>query len=90
MTVVFHLHGELLMGDRGSMIVELAASWAIVMIVTGLFLWWPRGTKGLGGVLYPRLRQGQRIFWRDLHAVTGIWVSGLALFLIADGSSLGE
>jgi uncharacterized iron-regulated membrane protein len=75
----------LLMGDRGSMIVELAASWAIVMIATGVFLWWPRGTKGLGGILYPRLGQGQRIFWRDLHSVTGIWVSGLALFLLLTG-----
>ena len=85
MNIVFHLHGELLVGDRGSMIVELAASWAIVMIATGLFLWWPRGVKGLGGVLYPRFRQGQRIFWRDLHGVTGIWVSGLALFLLLTG-----
>ncbi|HTR37733.1 MAG TPA: PepSY domain-containing protein [Bryobacteraceae bacterium] len=85
MTVIFHLHGELLMGDRGSMIVELAASWAIVMIATGLFLWWPRGAKGLGGILYPRFRQGPRIFWRDLHAVTGIWVSGLAMFLLLTG-----
>jgi uncharacterized iron-regulated membrane protein len=85
MTVIFHLHGELLMGDRGSMIVELAASWAIVMIATGLFLWWPRGAKGAGGIFYPRLRQGQRIFWRDLHAVTGMWVSCMALFLLLTG-----
>ena len=85
MTVIFHLHGELLMGDRGSMIVELAASWAIAMIATGLFLWWPRGAKGFGGILYPRFRQGKRIFWRDLHAVTGVWVSGLALFLLLTG-----
>ncbi|MBV9744922.1 MAG: PepSY domain-containing protein [Acidobacteriia bacterium] len=85
MTVIFHLHGELLMGDRGSLVVELAASWAIVMIATGLFLWWPRGSKGFGGIVYPRFRQGQRIFWRDLHAVTGVWVSGLALFLLLTG-----
>ena len=85
MTLIFHLHGELLMGDRGSLIVELAASWAIVMIATGVFLWWPRGTKGLGGVMYPRLRQRGRVFWRDLHSVTGIWVSGLAIFLLLTG-----
>ena len=85
MTVVFHLHGELLMGDRGSRIVELAASWAIIMLLTGIFLWWPSGARNLGGVLYPRLRSGKRIFWRDLHAVTGIWVSGLALFLLFTG-----
>ncbi len=57
--LLFRLHGELLMGDRGSMLVELAASWTIIMIVTGLYLWWPREAKGLGGVLYPRLGAGR-------------------------------
>ena len=83
--VVFRLHGELMMGNAGSILVELAASWAIVMILTGLYLWWPRNAKGLGGVLYPRFGQGGKRFWRDLHAVTGIWVSGFALFLLSTG-----
>jgi uncharacterized iron-regulated membrane protein len=78
-------HGELLVGDVGSWIVELAASWAVIMIITGLFLWWPRNVSGVAGVLYPRLRQGQRIFWRDIHAVTGIYVSFFALFLLLTG-----
>jgi uncharacterized iron-regulated membrane protein len=52
------------------------------MLVTGLYLWWPRDARGLGGSLYPRTRLGQRVFWRDLHAVTGIWVSMFALFLL--------
>jgi uncharacterized iron-regulated membrane protein len=82
---IFHLHGELLLGDRGSMIVELAASWAIVMLLTGLFLWWPRNARGLAGVAYPRIGRGGRVVWRDLHAVTGFWVSGYALFLLFSG-----
>src|SRR4029079_14587325 len=45
-------------------------------------LWWPRETRGLAGVLYPRLHAGRRVFWRDLHAVAGIWISTLALFLL--------
>jgi len=73
------------MGDKGSFIVETAASWAIIMILTGLYLWWPRNATGLGGVLYPRLRQGKRIFWRDIHAVTGMWVSVLALCFLLSG-----
>lgn len=84
MRVIFRLHGELLMGNKGSYLVELAASWAIVMILSGLFLWWPRG-GGLAGVLYPRLRSGGRRFWRDLHGVTGFWVSFFALFLLLSG-----
>ena len=83
--VVRTIHGELLLGDRGSLLVELAASWAIVMIVTGLYLWWPRQAQGLAGVLYPRLTRGRGLMWRDLHAVTGIWVSTLALFLLLTG-----
>lgn len=79
------LHGELLMGKYGSWIVELAGSWAVVMIVTGLFLWWPRNTRGLGGVLYPRTSLGGRAFWKDIHAVTGIYVSFFALFLLLTG-----
>ena len=82
---LFRLHGELLMGNRGSNIVELAASWTIIMLVTGLYLWWPRNTTGLGGVLYPRLRMGSSIFWRDIHSVTGLWISFLALFLLLTG-----
>jgi uncharacterized iron-regulated membrane protein len=82
--IVFALHGELLMGDYGSMLVELAASWAIVMILSGLYLWWPRGRLA-AGVLYPRLGRRGRVFWRDLHAVVGFWVSALALFLLFTG-----
>lgn len=85
MRQLFRIHGELLMGERGSNLVELAASWAIVMIVTGLALWWPRGATGLGGVLWPRLSQGPRQILRDLHAVVGFWVSLLALFLLLTG-----
>jgi uncharacterized iron-regulated membrane protein len=78
------IHGELLLGKRGSWLVELAASWAIVLILTGLYLWWPRET-GLAGVVWPRLGKGKRIFWRDLHAVTGFWISGLVLVLLVTG-----
>jgi uncharacterized iron-regulated membrane protein len=85
MKIVSRLHGELLIGDGGSLIVELAASWAVVMVITGLYLWWPRQTEKLAGVLFIRLRKGKRIFWRDLHAVTGVWISAFALFLLLTG-----
>ena len=85
MNIVKTIHGELLLGNLGSILVELAACWAIVLIVTGLYLWWPRNASGLAGVVYPRLQQGSRFFWRDLHAVTGIWLSSFALFLLITG-----
>lgn len=84
MAVVQRLHGQLLLGPAGSWLVELAASWAIVMIITGLVLWSPR-RAGLAGVLWPRFGAGGRLVWRDLHAVAGFWVAGLALVLLLTG-----
>jgi uncharacterized iron-regulated membrane protein len=89
MEVTSEIHSNLLTGQVGRWLVELAASWAIVMILTGLYLWWPAkdvgGRRGLAGVVWPRLIAGKRMFWRDLHAVTGFWVSGLALVLLLTG-----
>lgn len=78
--IVSRIHGNLLIGRVGDWLVELAASWAIVMVLTGLYLWWPRG-RGLAGVIWPRRRAGLR----DLHAVTGFWISGLVLAMLASG-----
>jgi uncharacterized iron-regulated membrane protein len=79
------LHGQLLLGNRGSNLVELASSWTIIMLATGLFLWWPRSHKGWGGILYPRWRSGHRRWLRDLHGVTGFWIAAFAFFLLATG-----
>ncbi|MBE0459666.1 PepSY domain-containing protein (plasmid) [Pseudoalteromonas sp. KG3] len=79
------LHGNLLAGNNGSLLVELAACWSIFLVLTGLYLWWPIESKGMAGVFYPRIRQGGRRFWRDLHAVIGMWSSLLVLFLLITG-----
>jgi uncharacterized iron-regulated membrane protein len=80
------LHGELLLGRFGTTIVELVACWAIVLLISGLYLWWPRNQKGsLAGILLIRVKSGGRTFWRDLHAVGGVYTSFLVLFLLATG-----
>ena len=84
--IIFNLHGQLLLGNVGSVIVEMVASWTIVLIVTGLYLWWPRGRKGqTGGVVYPRLNARGRTRLRDLHAVTGAWLSLFVILFLASG-----
>jgi uncharacterized iron-regulated membrane protein len=78
--VARRIHGQLLLGSRGSWLVELAACWAIVMLITGLYLWWPRG-RGAAGVVWPR----RQVMLRDLHAVSGFWVATFALVLLLTG-----
>jgi uncharacterized iron-regulated membrane protein len=80
--IVRMIHNNLMAGRVGSLLIELAASWAIIMLGTGLYLWWPREGNGIAGALYPRFGRGSRVFWRDLHAVTGLWISALAMFLL--------
>lgn len=74
-------NGELWGGTIGNRLVELAACWTIILIITGAYLWWPTTWKSIYGTFIPRIRKykGKRLLWRDLHAVTAIWFS---LFLI--------
>ena len=78
------LHGELMIGTVGDRLVELAAGWGIVLVVSGLYLWWPRG-RSSAGVLWPRISAKGRVLWRDLHAVTGFWGSVALLFMLLSG-----
>lgn len=83
--IVRTLHGELLMGNVGSILIELAGCWAIVLIITGLYLWWPRQVSGFAGILWPRFSLCGRKFWREIHAVLGFWLSFFTLFLLVSG-----
>ena len=84
MRILHDLHGTLLLGTTGELLVELAASWAFVLLATGLYLWWPRPFS-VRGYLLPRFGAGQRALLRDLHAVPAVWLSVLILFLLATG-----
>ena len=84
MNIVRRIHGTLLGGEVGSHIVELVACWTLVMLATGIWLWWPRYWK-LRGVLVPRLSATGRRFWRDLHAIPGIVNALLVALLVASG-----
>lgn len=52
--VVRKLHGDLLIGTVGDWLIELAAGLGIVLVVSGMYLWWPRSTSR-AGVLWPRV-----------------------------------
>jgi uncharacterized iron-regulated membrane protein len=80
------LHGELMIGKMGDYLIELASCWGLVLLITGLYLWWPRRGFTVWGTLLPRLgSRSRRIFWRDLHAVPGLYGSLLIGFLILTG-----
>ena len=84
MQVVKKLHGELLAGSYGSALVELAASWLIVLIASGLYLWWPR-RRSWARAFFPRLDFSTRRWLRDAHGAAGLWLAPLVLLLLLSG-----
>lgn len=88
MRMLRKFHGELLLGDYGTKFVEIAAHWAIVMFATGLYLWWPRGQRGLAQALSPPrgspMTSG-RAWWRETHLFTGLLATLLIVPIIVTG-----
>ena len=78
------IHGSLLLGDRGDRLIEIAAGLAIMLVITGLYMWWPRDARGRYRAFAPRLNLSTRANWKDLHSSVGFYISaGLAFFLLS-------
>ncbi|WP_199261832.1 PepSY-associated TM helix domain-containing protein [Paracoccus binzhouensis] len=83
MWTVRTLHSFKYFGTWTRYIIEIAAGWSILLVGTGIWLWWPRGQTG--GIVSVRGRPQRRVFWRDLHAVTGLFVGFFIVFLAVTG-----
>jgi uncharacterized iron-regulated membrane protein len=86
MNFVKRIHGTLLGGDRGSLIVEIMASWMIILIITGIYLWWPRNLPAWR-VFVPKFGEGRgkRETWRKIHGMGGAWIGGVILIILFFG-----
>ncbi|MDX5977778.1 PepSY-associated TM helix domain-containing protein [Vreelandella alkaliphila] len=84
MWTVRYLHSLKYFGPTARKLIEIAGGWSILLVLTGIYLWWPR-RKGAGGVVSVRGKPKSRVFWRDLHAVTGLFVGAFIVFLAITG-----
>ncbi|AEI93689.1 PepSY-associated TM helix domain-containing protein [Roseobacter litoralis] len=78
-----NIHSELMLGVTGDRILETAASLTLVLIATGLYMWWPRDA-GWRRALIPSFGPG-RTLWKSLHGVVGIWLSLFLVFFLISG-----
>jgi len=79
------IHRKLLLGKTGELIMELAACWTLVLVGTGVALWWPREGVGIRGLLWPRFELRGRLLWKSLHAAMGAWLAVGAVAFILTG-----
>ena len=83
MWTIRRLHSLAEFGPIANGIIEIVGGWSILLVGTGLFLWWPR--RQSGGVVTIRGDARKRVFWRDLHAVTGAFTGLFIAFLAISG-----
>lgn len=79
------LHRALMAGKPGELLMELAGCWMLVMIATGLAMWWPRlRASGLGAFRMAKAT-GKRGWWKEIHLVLGTWLALGALAFVLSG-----
>ena len=79
------VHNYFFMGAFGEHLIEIAAGFGIVLIITGLYLWWPRDGETLVQGLVPNLKHSGRRFWKELHVTVGFYLSLFLLFFLLSG-----
>ncbi|HWT71226.1 MAG TPA: PepSY-associated TM helix domain-containing protein, partial [Oxalicibacterium sp.] len=75
------LHSSLLQGEGWRWMIELAASWLMVMLLTGIWLWW---TRRLADSL-PRRDASRRRWWSQWHAFFGVMLSLISVVMLTTG-----
>jgi uncharacterized iron-regulated membrane protein len=81
------IHGTLLIGDLGDWLIEAAASLGVILVISGLWLHWPRRGTGWRETLLPKLAFTSRSAWKALHGAVGMWMSVVLLVFLVSGLS---
>jgi uncharacterized iron-regulated membrane protein len=81
------IHGTLLIGDLGDRLIEIAAGFAVVLVITGLYMWWPRNGERFSDVLLPKLAAKGRHLFKNLHRTIGFYASIFLLIFLVSGLS---
>lgn len=78
------LHETLLIPRRGRVLNGVGAVFLLLMSITGVTIWWPRGRYWKRALTVDFRRRWRRINY-DLHGATGFWTSLLIAFWAASG-----
>ncbi len=83
MSWIYELHMELLAGDIGMQIVGWSGVVLMVLLLTGVIAWWPRGRWAKAFAFKRGAAPIRRL--RDWHKLAGVWSAGLLIMLVATG-----
>lgn len=83
MSWLYQLHMQLLAGDLGSQLVGWSGVAMLLLMVSGVIAWWPRG-RWRKALAFKRDAVPIRRL-RDLHKLSGLWSVALLIVLVATG-----
>ena len=69
----------------GKVIVGISTLLMVIIILTGIVLWWPKGIKALKNRTKIEVRKGWKRFWYDLHVAGGVYATLLLLAMALTG-----
>jgi uncharacterized iron-regulated membrane protein len=89
--IVLELHVNLLLGQTGKYIVDFATLFCLILLITGIVLWWPKNKAAA--------KQRFKFSWKsttqwkrknyDLHNILGFYASWVAVFIAITGLAWG-
>lgn len=86
MSWLYELHMHLLVGEVGSQIVGWSGFAMLVLLVSGIVMWWPRGSWRKALTFKSNAAPIRRL--RDLHKLSGVWSLALLFILVGTGALL--
>lgn len=91
-TFMFKMHRWLLDSAKpgesisvGKLIVGISTLMFVVVLVSGIIIWWPRTRKALRNSLKIAVSKGWKRFWYDLHVAGGMYTLILLLAMALTG-----
>lgn len=83
MTWIYDLHMNLLAGDFGKQVAGWSGIAILTLLLTGLAVWWPRGTWRKALAFKRQAAPLRRL--RDWHKLSGLWGLPVLIILVATG-----
>lgn len=86
MTWLYELHMHLLAGETGRQVVGWSGFAILLLLVSGVAVWWPRGSWRKAFAFKRGAVPSRRL--RDIHKLSGVWSAGLLIVLVGTGALL--